>query len=158
MSSDLLTTLLWLASPAAIGGIIVWLLANWPWFANLEPTPQKLVKFGIAIALTLASLAVTTLVPAETISKLQPVWAAIYAAISAVLGMEVTNGALIRFQFWQEQQFVSLMQSAGLLVTGAMLVERFLKHGSKTFRTLVANAVYVDTGNTGVDRSPSFRG
>lgn len=102
MSSDLLTTILWLGSSAAISGLIAWLLANWEWFANLgdtNPLAQQAIELVIAIAMSLTSWALATYVPSDTIQKFQPVWAAIAAAINVVM-MKTAQGAHVRWTNW----------------------------------------------------------
>lgn len=88
MSSDLLATILWLGTPAAISGLIAWLLANWAWFGDLtekNPLAQQAIKLAIAVALALVSWATSTYVPSDTIKQFQPIWAAIFAAINAIV-------------------------------------------------------------------------
>lgn len=146
MSSDLLTTLIWLGSAAGIGTILGWVTTNWAWFQEQTVEIQKLIKLAIAIALSLVSTIAVTFTPGDTLKFLQPYWLAIFTAISAVFGTEISTGLATRFQFYQETQFVTLMRLANVQVTGAMLTARFPHHGNGHFRALLANARNVAPG------------
>lgn len=158
MSSDLMTTLIWLGSAAGIGTVIGWITANWQWFQERTTEQQKAIKLGIAIVLSLVSMLAVTFTPSDTLKLLQPYWLAIFTAISAIFGTEISTGLVYRFQFWQEKQFIALMTLADIQVTGAMLVERFPRHGTTKFRSVLTHAANVDRGIPALSSTASFRG
>lgn len=157
MSSDLLTTLIWLGSAAGIGTILGWITANWQWFQEQTTEMQKLIKLAIAIVLSLVSTVAVTFTPGDTLKFLQPYWLAIFTAISAVFGTEISTGLAVRFQFWQEMQFVNLMLVANVPITGAMLTARFPHHGNKNFRQFLTSARNVVAGDDPADPQAFLR-
>ncbi len=95
MPTDLLAFFLWLGASGTISGLIAWLLANWKWFADLgdeKPLAQQAIKLTISVALSALSYGLATYIPAETVQRINPLFAAIAAGVNVIV-MQTTQAA-----------------------------------------------------------------
>ncbi len=75
---SLMDLLVWLTGAGSLM-TISWLAEYFDWFINMEAKQKKLVFFGIAVGITLASMLVINFVPVGIIEMLSPYFTAVIA-------------------------------------------------------------------------------
>lgn len=119
MPTDLATFFVWLAASGTVSGVISWLLANWPWFANLgdtQPLVQQAIKLAVSIGLSVLSWALTTYVSPDLQAKLQPLFFAIASGINIII-MQAIQGAHIRFTLWALTREIKIADDRAMLAS-----------------------------------------